>query len=64
MAMDSTLPSPAVMEAGDELLHALHSIEDMKEIVVTTIEEDSDRTLPPVSAGSGTKPSQVRPEGC
>ncbi|KAA8579522.1 hypothetical protein FQN60_006615 [Etheostoma spectabile] len=56
------MQSPTVMEAGDEVLQMLEiceTIEEIKEVIVTTIEEDSNTNSPPVSSsGPGTKPSQ------
>lgn len=61
---DFGMQSPTVMEAGDEVLQVLEvceTVEEIKEVIVTTIEDDSIANLPPVaSSGSGTKPSQVR----
>ncbi|XP_051283968.1 vang-like protein 1 isoform X1 [Dicentrarchus labrax] len=68
------MQSPTVMEAGDEVLHSLpvmemgdvfqvlevcETVEEIREVIVTTIEEDSNTNSPPVtSSGAGTKPSQ------
>jgi len=58
------MQSPTVMEAGEEVLQVLEvweAIEEIKEVVVATIEEDSNTNSPPVaSCGLGTKTSQVR----
>lgn len=58
------MQSPTVMEAGDEVLQVLEvceTVEEIKEVIVTKIEDDSVTNLPPVaSSGPGTKPSQVR----
>ena len=51
------------MEAGDEVLQVLEvceAVEEIKEVIVTTTEEDSNTNSPPaVSCGPGTKTSQV-----
>ncbi|XP_044044173.1 vang-like protein 1 isoform X3 [Siniperca chuatsi] len=56
------MQSPTVMEAGDEVLQVLEvceTLEEIKEVIVTTIEEDSNTNSPPVaSCGPGTKTSQ------
>lgn len=61
------MQSPAVMEAGDEVLQVLEiceTIEEIKEVIVTTVEEDSNTNSPPASgSGPGTKPSQVGQKG-
>lgn len=73
------MQSPTVMEAGDEVLHSppamemgdvfqvlevCETVEEIREVIVTTIEEDSNTNSPPVtSSGAGTKPSQVRQRG-
>lgn len=55
------MESPMVMEAGEEVLQVLEVCEEKKEVIVTTIEEDSITNSPPVvSPGPGTKTSQVR----
>lgn len=58
------MQAPAAMEAADEVLQVLdvcEAIEETREVIVTTIEEDPIRNSPPVaSCGAGTKPSQVR----
>lgn len=67
MVEDLRMQSPTVMEAGDEVLQVLEvceAIEEIKEVIVTTVEEDSTTNSPLVaSSGPGTKPSQVRPRG-
>lgn len=61
------MQSPTVMEAGDEVLQVLEvceNVKEIKEVIVTTIEEDSNTNSPPVaSSGPGSKPSQVRQRG-
>lgn len=61
------MQSPTVMEAGDEVLQVLEdceALEEIKEVIVTTTEENSNSNSPPVaSCGAGTKPSQVRQRG-
>ncbi|GLD64862.1 vang-like protein 1 isoform X3 [Lates japonicus] len=56
------MQSPTVMEAGEEMLQVLEvceTVEEIKEVIVTTIEEDTNTNAPPVaSSGPGTKPSQ------
>nr|XP_040034838.1 vang-like protein 1 isoform X3 [Gasterosteus aculeatus aculeatus] len=56
------MQAPAAMEAADEVLQVLdvcEAIEETREVIVTTIEEDPIRNSPPVaSCGAGTKPSQ------
>ena len=58
------MQSLTVMEPGDEvlqILEVLETTEEIKEVIVTNIEEDCNIKPPPVaSSGSGTKPSQVR----
>lgn len=61
------MQSPTVIEVGDEVLQVLEvcdSVEEIKEVIVTTIEGDSNTNLLPVaSSGPATKPSQVRQRG-
>lgn len=67
--METESPTVIAMEAGDEVLQVLEiceTVEEIKEVIVTTIEGNSNNTFShPVvtSSGPGTKPSQVRPRG-
>ena len=58
------MQSPMVIEAGDEMLQVLEvcePVEERKEVIITTIERDSNTNLPSVaSSGPSSKPSQVR----
>lgn len=61
------MQSPTVMEAGDvvfQVLEVCETVEEIREVIVTTIEEDSNTNSPTVaSSGPATKPSQVRLRG-
>lgn len=58
------MQSPTVMEAEDEVLQVLEvceAIEEVKELIVTNLEEDWHTNSPPVeSSAPGSKLSQVR----
>ena len=60
--MEDSSPS-TVMEVADLVLQVFEvyeAVEETKEVIVTTIEEDSNTNSTPVaSCGPGTKPSQV-----
>lgn len=57
------MQSPAVMEAGDEVLQVFEvcaAAEEIKEVIITTTEEDSNINSPPeINCGAETKTSQV-----
>lgn len=60
------MQTPAVLEAGDvlQVLEVCEAPEEIKEVIVTTLEEGSNTNSTPVtSCGAGTKPSQVRLTG-
>lgn len=56
-----------VMETADEMLQVLEvfeTVEDTKEVIVTTVQDDCYMKSPPVaSCGPVTKPSEVRLTG-
>ncbi len=58
------MQSLTVMEAGQEVLQVLEvceTVEEIKEVIVTTTEDDPVTNLPPVaSSGPETKSSQVK----
>ena len=58
------MQSPTVMDAEEEevlqVLEVCQTIEEFREVIVTTIEEDSNDSPPVASSGTGTKPSQVK----
>lgn len=64
---DFKMQSPTVMEAEDEVLQVLEvceAIEEVKELIVTNLEEDCQTNSPPVaSSAPGSKLSQVRERG-
>lgn len=58
------MQAPAVIDAGEvlQMLEVAEAAEEIKEVIVTTLEEGSNTNSTPVaSCGAGTKPSQVRP---
>lgn len=60
------MQSPSVMEAGEEVLQVLEvcdTAEEVKEVIVTTIDGSNTGSLPAACSGPATKPSQVRRSG-
>ena len=60
------MQSPTAMEAAEEVLQVLELgefAEEIKEVIITTVEEDSNNSPPVASSGPGTKTSQVRLSG-
>lgn len=63
---DFRMQSPSVIEAGEEVLQVLEvcdAAEEVKEVIVTTIDDSNTSSLPAACSGPATTPSQVRRSG-